>query len=129
MDSSGRETPVAKNVGCARFLRRRIVLEDVTPYLQRAGLKRNSDPESVELTGRMDVAAKSPSLALQDGQTSVGPLHLRETIISEAGNDPRVGASYCGSRARRGRGFWLRSRRKSKATRERWSGKGDGFLR
>jgi len=72
---------------------------DVIPYLQRAGL--NVTVVQNPLTSLADdVAATRRVLALQDGPTVLVGHSFAGTIISEAGNDPKVSALvYVSARA------------------------------
>jgi pimeloyl-ACP methyl ester carboxylesterase len=72
---------------------------DVIPYLQRAGL--NVTAVQNPLTSLADdVAATRRVLALQDGPTVLVGHSFAGTIISEAGNDPKVSALvYVAARA------------------------------
>src|SRR6266436_3934098 len=72
---------------------------DVIPYLQRAGL--NVTAVQNPLTSLADdVAATRRALAAQDGPTVLVGHSFAGTIISEAGNDPKVSALvYVAARA------------------------------
>jgi pimeloyl-ACP methyl ester carboxylesterase len=72
---------------------------DVIPYLQRAGL--NVTAVQNPLTSLADdVAATRRALASQDGPTVLVGHSFAGTIISEAGNDPKVSALvYVAARA------------------------------
>src|SRR6202162_4909842 len=64
---------------------------EVIPYLQRAGLQVTAVQNPLtSLTD--DVAATRRVLALQDGPTVLVGHSFAGTIISEAGNDPKVSA-------------------------------------
>jgi pimeloyl-ACP methyl ester carboxylesterase len=72
---------------------------DVIPYLQRAGLKVTAVQNPLTSLAD-DVAATRRALALQDGPTVLVGHSFAGTIISEAGNDPRVSALvYVAARA------------------------------
>src|SRR6204780_1036659 len=85
-------TPVAKNVVLVHGLYADgSSWIDVIPYLQRAGL--NVTAVQNPLTSRADdVAATRRALAMQDGPTVLVGHSFAGTIISEAGNDPKVSA-------------------------------------
>jgi pimeloyl-ACP methyl ester carboxylesterase len=72
---------------------------DVIPFLQRAGM--NVTAVQNPLTSLADdVAATRRALALQDGPTVLVGHSFAGTIISEAGNDPKVAALvYVAARA------------------------------
>jgi pimeloyl-ACP methyl ester carboxylesterase len=72
---------------------------DVIPYLQRAGLKVTAVQNPLTSL-EDDVAATRRALALQDGATVLVGHSFAGTIISEAGNDPKVSALvYVAARA------------------------------
>jgi pimeloyl-ACP methyl ester carboxylesterase len=72
---------------------------DVIPYLQRAGLKVTAVQNPLTSLSD-DVAATRRALALQDGPTVLVGHSFAGTIISEAGNDPKVSALvYVAARA------------------------------
>jgi pimeloyl-ACP methyl ester carboxylesterase len=72
---------------------------DVIPYLQRAGLKVTAVQNPLTSLAD-DVAATRRALALQDGPTVLVGHSFAGTIISEAGNDPKVSALvYIAARA------------------------------
>src|SRR5271156_274638 len=64
---------------------------DVIPYLQRAGLKVTAVQNPLTSLAD-DVAATRRALELQDGPTGLVGHSFAGTIISEAGNDPKVSA-------------------------------------
>src|ERR1700733_3514004 len=93
-------TPVAKNVVLVHGLYADgSSWIDVIPYLQRAGL--NVTAVQNPLTSLADdVAAPRRALAMQDGPTVLVGHSFAGTIISEAGNDPKVSALvYVAARA------------------------------
>ena len=95
-----REIPVAKNVVLVHGLYADgSSWIDVIPYLQRAGL--NVTVVQNPLTSLADdVAATRRALASQDGPTVLVGHSFAGTIISEAGNDPKVSALvYVAARA------------------------------
>ena len=95
-----RDVPVAKNVVLVHGLYADgSSWIDVIPYLQRAGL--NVTAVQNPLTSLADdVAATRRALASQDGPTVLVGHSFAETIISEAGNDPKVSALvYVAARA------------------------------
>src|SRR6202051_1385865 len=114
-------TPVAKNVVLVHGLYADgSSWIDVIPYLQRAGLQVTAVQNPLtSLTD--DVAATRRVLALQDGPTVLVGHSFAGTIISEAGNDPKVSALGRGSRARCGRGLRRTRREISETTGERRS--------
>jgi len=72
---------------------------DVIPYLQRAGLKVTAVQNPLTSLAD-DVAATRRALALQDGPTVLVGHSFAGTIISEAGDDPKVSALvYVAARA------------------------------
>jgi pimeloyl-ACP methyl ester carboxylesterase len=72
---------------------------DVIPYLQRAGLKVTAVQNPLSSLAD-DVAATRRVLASQDGPTVLVGHSFAGTIISEAGNDPKVSALvYVAARA------------------------------
>jgi pimeloyl-ACP methyl ester carboxylesterase len=72
---------------------------DVIPYLQRAGLQVTAVQNPLTSLAD-DVAATRRVLALQDGPTVLVGHSFAGTIISEAGNDPKVSALvYVAARA------------------------------
>jgi pimeloyl-ACP methyl ester carboxylesterase len=72
---------------------------DVIPYLQRAGLKVTAVQNPLTSLAD-DVAATRRALAAQDGPTVLVGHSFAGTIISEAGNDPKVSALvYVAARA------------------------------
>jgi pimeloyl-ACP methyl ester carboxylesterase len=72
---------------------------DVIPYLQRAGLQVTAVQNPLTSL-EDDVAATRRVLALQDGPTVLVGHSFAGTIISEAGNDPKVSALvYVAARA------------------------------
>jgi pimeloyl-ACP methyl ester carboxylesterase len=72
---------------------------DVIPYLQRAGLKVTAVQNPLTSLAD-DVAATRRALASQDGPTVLVGHSFAGTIISEAGNDPKVSALvYVAARA------------------------------
>src|ERR1700721_168082 len=95
-----RDVPVAKNVVLVHGLYADgSSWIDVIPYLQRAGL--NVTAVQNPLTSLADdVAATRRALAMQDGPTVLVGHSFAGTIISEAGNDPKVSALvYVAARA------------------------------
>src|SRR6202046_158267 len=95
-----RDVPIAKNVVLVHGLYADgSSWIDVIPYLQRAGL--NVTAVQNPLTSLADdVAATRRALALQDGPTVLVGHSFAGTIISEAGDDPKVSALvYVASRA------------------------------
>jgi pimeloyl-ACP methyl ester carboxylesterase len=95
-----RDIPVAKNVVLVHGLYADgSSWIDVIPYLQRAGL--NVTAVQNPLTSLADdVAATRRVLASQDGPTVLVGHSFAGTIISEAGNDPKVSALvYVAARA------------------------------
>jgi pimeloyl-ACP methyl ester carboxylesterase len=95
-----RDIPVAKNVVLVHGLYADgSSWIDVIPYLQRAGL--NVTAVQNPLTSLADdVAATRRALASQDGPTVLVGHSFAGTIISEAGNDPKVSALvYVAARA------------------------------
>jgi pimeloyl-ACP methyl ester carboxylesterase len=95
-----RDIPVAKNVVLVHGLYADgSSWIDVIPYLQRAGL--NVAEVQNPLTSLADdVAATRRALASQDGLTVLVGHSFAGTIISEAGNDPKVSALvYVAARA------------------------------
>ena len=94
------DIPVAKNVVLVHGLYADgSSWADVIPYLQRAGL--NVTAVQNPLTSLADdVAATRRALASQDGPTVLVGHSFAGTIISEAGNDPKVsGLVYVAARA------------------------------
>jgi pimeloyl-ACP methyl ester carboxylesterase len=94
------DAPVAKNVVLVHGLYADgSSWIDVIPFLQRAGL--NVTAVQNPLTSLADdVAATRRALASQDGPTVLVGHSFAGTIISEAGNDPRVSALvYIAARA------------------------------
>src|SRR6202142_4208567 len=72
---------------------------DVISYLQRAGLNVTAVQNPLTLLAD-DVAATRRALAMQDGPTVLVGHSFAGTIISEAGNDPKVSALvYVAARA------------------------------
>jgi pimeloyl-ACP methyl ester carboxylesterase len=72
---------------------------DVIPYLERAGLKVTAVQNPLTSLAD-DVAATRRALASQDGPTVLVGHSFAGTIISEAGNDPKVSALvYLAARA------------------------------
>ena len=72
---------------------------EVIPYLQRAGLQVTAVQNPLSSLAD-DVAATRRVLALQDGPTVLVGHSFAGTIISEAGNDPKVSALvYVAARA------------------------------
>jgi pimeloyl-ACP methyl ester carboxylesterase len=72
---------------------------DVIPYLERAGLKVTAVQNPLTSLAD-DVAATRRALASQDGPTVLVGHSFAGTIISEAGNDPKVSALvYVAARA------------------------------
>jgi pimeloyl-ACP methyl ester carboxylesterase len=72
---------------------------DVIPYLQRAGLQVTAVQNPLTSLAD-DVAATRRALAMQDGPTVLVGHSFAGTIISEAGNDPKVSALvYVAARA------------------------------
>src|SRR6266851_560738 len=72
---------------------------EVIPYLQRAGLQVTAVQNPLTSLAD-DVAATRRVLALQDGPTVLVGHSFAGTIISEAGNDPKVSALvYVAARA------------------------------
>jgi pimeloyl-ACP methyl ester carboxylesterase len=72
---------------------------DVIPYLQRAGMNVTAVQNSLTSLAD-DVAATRRALASQDGPTVLVGHSFAGTIISEAGNDPKVSALvYVAARA------------------------------
>jgi len=97
---AARDIPVAKNVVLVHGLYADgSSWIDVIPYLQRAGL--NVTAVQNPLTSLADdVAATRRALASQDGPTVLVGHSFAGTIISEAGNDPKVSALvYVAARA------------------------------
>jgi pimeloyl-ACP methyl ester carboxylesterase len=95
-----KDAPVAKNVVLVHGLYADgSSWVDVIPYLQRAGL--NVTAVQNPLTSLADdVAATRRALASQDGPTVLVGHSFAGTIISEAGNDPKVSALvYVAARA------------------------------
>src|SRR5882757_7713503 len=93
-------TPVAKNVVLVHGLYADgSSWTDVIPYLQRAGL--NLTAVQNPLTSLADdVAATRRALAMQEGPTVLVGHSFAGTIISEAGDDPKVSALvYVAARA------------------------------
>jgi pimeloyl-ACP methyl ester carboxylesterase len=93
-------TPVAKNVVLVHGLYADgSSWMDVIPYLQRAGL--NVTAVQNPLTSLADdVAATRRALAMQEGPTVLVGHSFAGTIISEAGDDPKVSALvYVAARA------------------------------
>jgi pimeloyl-ACP methyl ester carboxylesterase len=98
--SQAQDAPVAKNVVLVHGLYADgSSWIDVIPYLQRAGL--NVTVVQNPLTSLADdVAATRRVLASQDGPTVLVGHSFAGTIISEAGNDPKVSALvYVSARA------------------------------
>jgi pimeloyl-ACP methyl ester carboxylesterase len=93
-------TPVAKNVVLVHGLYADgSSWMDVIPYLQRAGLNVTSVQNSLTSLAD-DVAATRRALASQDGPTVLVGHSFAGTIISEAGDDPKVSALvYVAARA------------------------------
>src|SRR6202166_2695323 len=93
-------TPVAKNVVLVHGLYADgSSWIDVIPYLQRAGLQVTAVQNPLTSLAD-DVAATRRVLALQDGPTVLVGHSFAGTIISEAGNDPKVSALvYVAARA------------------------------
>ena len=95
-----RDTPVANNVVLVHGLYADgSSWIDVIPYLQRAGLQVTAVQNPLTSLAD-DVAATRRALALQDGPTVLVGHSFAGTIISEAGNDPKVSALvYVAARA------------------------------
>jgi len=95
-----RDTPFAKNVVLVHGLYADgSSWIDVIPYLQRAGLNVTAVQNPLSSLAD-DVAATRRALALQDGPTVLVGHSFAGTIISEAGNDPKVSALvYVAARA------------------------------
>jgi pimeloyl-ACP methyl ester carboxylesterase len=95
-----RDTPVANNVVLVHGLYADgSSLLDVIPYLQRAGLKVTAVQNPLTSLAD-DVAATRRALALQNGPTVLVGHSFAGTIISEAGDDPKVSALvYVAARA------------------------------
>jgi pimeloyl-ACP methyl ester carboxylesterase len=93
-------TPVAKNVVLVHGLYADgSSWIDVIPYLQRAGLQVTAVQNPLTSLAD-DVAATRRVLALQNGPTVLVGHSFAGTIISEAGNDPKVSALvYVAARA------------------------------
>jgi pimeloyl-ACP methyl ester carboxylesterase len=93
-------TPVAKNVVLVHGLYADgSSWIDVIPYLQRAGLQVTAVQNPLTSLAD-DVAATRRVLALQDGPTVLVGHSFAGTIISEAGDDPKVSALvYVAARA------------------------------
>lgn len=94
------DTPVAKNVVLVHGLYADgSSWIDVIPYLQRAGLRVTAVQNPLTSLAD-DVAATRRALASQDGPTVLVGHSFAGTIISEAGNDPKVSALvYVAARA------------------------------
>src|SRR6202521_740245 len=94
------DTPVAKNVVLVHGLYADgSSWIDVIPYLQRAGLNVTVVQNPLSSLAD-DVAATRRALASQDGPTVLVGHSFAGTIISEAGNDPKVSALvYVAARA------------------------------
>jgi pimeloyl-ACP methyl ester carboxylesterase len=94
------DAPVAKNVVLVHGLYADgSSWVDVIPYLQRAGLQVTAVQNPLTSL-EDDVAATRRVLALQDGPTVLVGHSFAGTIISEAGNDPKVSALvYVAARA------------------------------
>jgi pimeloyl-ACP methyl ester carboxylesterase len=94
------DTPVAKNVVLVHGLYADgSSWIDVIPYLQRAGLNVTAVQNPLSSLAD-DVAATRRALASQDGPTVLVGHSFAGTIISEAGNDPKVSALvYVAARA------------------------------
>ena len=94
------DVPVAKNVVLVHGLYADgSSWIDVIPYLQRAGLQVTAVQNPLTSLAD-DVAATRRVLALQDGPTVLVGHSFAGTIISEAGNDPKVSALvYVAARA------------------------------
>src|ERR1700721_967137 len=87
-----RDTPVAQNVVLVHGLYADgSSWIDVIPYLQRAGLKATAVQNPLTSLAD-DVAATRRALELQDGPTVLVGHSFAGTIISEAGDDPKVSA-------------------------------------
>jgi pimeloyl-ACP methyl ester carboxylesterase len=95
-----RDTPVANNVVLVHGLYADgSSWIDVIPYLQRAGLQVTAVQNPLTSLAD-DVAATRRVLASQDGPTVLVGHSFAGTIISEAGNDPKVSALvYVAARA------------------------------
>ncbi|HEY2531747.1 MAG TPA: alpha/beta hydrolase [Xanthobacteraceae bacterium] len=95
-----KDTPVAKNVVLVHGLYADgSSWIDVIPYLQRAGLNVTAVENPLSSLAD-DVAATRRILALQDGPTVLVGHSFAGTIISEAGDDPKVSALvYVAARA------------------------------
>ena len=95
-----KEVPVAKNVVLVHGLYADgSSWIDVIPYLERAGLQVTAVQNPLTSLAD-DVAATRRVLALQDGPTVLVGHSFAGTIISEAGNDPKVSALvYVAARA------------------------------
>jgi pimeloyl-ACP methyl ester carboxylesterase len=94
------DTPVARNVVLVHGLYADgSSWIDVIPYLQRAGLKVTAVQNPLTSLAD-DVAATRRALAMQDGPTVLVGHSFAGTIISEAGDDPKVSALvYVAARA------------------------------
>ena len=95
-----KDTPMAKNVVLVHGLYADgSSWIDVIPYLQRAGLNVTAVENPLSSLAD-DVAATRRVLALQDGPTVLVGHSFAGTIISEAGDDPKVSALvYVAARA------------------------------
>ena len=95
-----KDTPVAKNVVLVHGLYADgSSWSDVIPYLQRAGLNVTAVQNPLSSLAD-DVAATRRVLASQDGPTVLVGHSFAGTIISEAGDDPKVSALvYVAARA------------------------------
>ncbi|HWS63644.1 MAG TPA: alpha/beta hydrolase [Steroidobacteraceae bacterium] len=83
----------------ARLIRRRIVVDRCNSLPAARGVASNSGPESIDLIGRR-CCRHSPSSNVADGPTVLVGHSFAGTIISEAGNDPKVSALvYVAARA------------------------------
>jgi pimeloyl-ACP methyl ester carboxylesterase len=98
--SQAQDVPVAKNVVLVHGLYADgSSWIDVIPYLQRAGLNVTAVENPLSSLAD-DVAATRRVLASQDGPTVLVGHSFAGTIISEAGNDPKVSALvYVAARA------------------------------
>ena len=98
--SAAKNVPVAKNVVLVHGLYADgSSWLDVIPYLQRAGLNVTAVQNPLSSLAD-DVAATRRVLALQDGPTVLVGHSFAGTIISEAGDDPKVSALvYIAARA------------------------------
>src|SRR6202051_2069376 len=102
---------------------------DVISYLQRAGLKVTAVQNPLTSLAD-DVAATRRALALQDGPTVLVGHSFAGTIISEAGDDPKVSALvYVAARAPdAGEDFGALAAKFSKTPARAGGGKQGGFF-